>query len=37
MSSQVLNSMWIRATYEVREEKGEYHLLVKELRLHDAG
>ena len=29
-------SIWIRNIYEEREEKEEYHLLVKELRLHDA-
>ena len=27
---------WIRKIYEEREQKGEYHLLIKELRLHDA-
>ena len=27
---------WIRKVYNEREEKGEYHLLVKELRLQDA-
>ena len=29
-------SIWIRDIYEAREEKGEHHLLVKKLRLHDA-
>ena len=27
---------WIRKIYEEREQKGEYHLLIKELRLYDA-
>eukprot|EP00112_Aurelia_sp_Birch-Aquarium-sp1_P006990 Seg1763.4 transcript_id=Seg1763.4/GoldUCD/mRNA.D3Y31 product="Protein ALP1-like" protein_id=Seg1763.4/GoldUCD/D3Y31 len=27
---------WIRKVYDEREEKGEYHLLVKQLRLQDA-
>ena len=29
-------SIWIRDIYEERKEKGEYHLSIKELRLHDA-
>ena len=29
-------NIWIRDVYEEREEKGEHHLLFKELRLHDA-
>ena len=26
---------WVRKIYQDRIEKGEYHLLVKELRIHD--
>ena len=26
---------WVRKVYEERLEKGEFHLLVRDLRLHD--
>lgn len=28
-------SMWIRQIYKERKEKGEFHLLIKEMKLHD--
>ena len=27
--------MWVRKIFRERKQKGEFHLLIKELRLHD--
>ena len=27
--------MWVRQIYKGRKQKGEFHLLIKEMRLHD--
>ena len=33
---ETLKETWVRKVYKERKLKGEFHLLIKEMKLHDA-